>query len=131
MHLYGEFRLWLIGFALVYCVGVTEQENPKSHIEMFQNNIYYYERIKWYIVSTQESCLQKTYQERNDKLSQMTIFLCMHEILVHAQHSCACTKLLCMHWRGQGPRPGPNKKQPRVRPGAADKNLVHAQESWA
>ena len=39
-----------------------------------------------------------------------TRFLCMHEILVHAQHSCACTTLLCMHWRGQGPRPGPNKK---------------------
>ena len=37
-------------------------------------------------------------------------FLCTHKILVHAQHSCACTTLLCMHWRGQGPRPGPNEK---------------------
>ena len=36
-------------------------------------------------------------------------FLCMHKILVHAQHSCACTTLLCMHWRGQGQRPGPKK----------------------
>ncbi len=46
-----------------------------------------------------------------------TRFLCMHKILVHAQHSCACTTLLCMHWRGQGPRPGPKKKQPpRVGP---------------
>ena len=36
-------------------------------------------------------------------------FLCMHKILVHARHSCACTTLLCMHWRGQGPRPGPKK----------------------
>ena len=80
-------------------------------------------------------------------------FLCMHKILVHAQHSCACTTLLCMHWRGQGPRPGPNKKQPRVRPGATvfvwvpalvpgpssactrvlfmHKSVVHAQESCA
>ena len=38
-----------------------------------------------------------------------TRFLCMHKILVHAQHSCACTTLLCMHWRGQGPTPGPKK----------------------
>ena len=37
-------------------------------------------------------------------------FLFMHKILVHAQHSCACTTLLCMHWRGQGRRPGPNRK---------------------
>ena len=35
----------------------------------------------------------------------------MHKILVHAQHSCACTTLLCMHWRGQGPRPGPKQKR--------------------
>ena len=42
----------------------------------------------------------------------------MHNTLLHAQHSCACTKLLCMHWRGQGPRPGPKTKQARVRPGA-------------
>jgi len=71
----------------------------------------------------------------------------MHKILVHAQHSCACTTLLCMHWRGQGPRPGPKKKQPRVRPGAAafllgpslspwplqcmHKSVVHAQECCA
>ena len=87
-------------------------------------------------------------------------FLCMHKILVHAQHSCACTTLLCIHWRGQGPRPGP--KQKTAGPGRTyscflfgsqpwslappmhgpeccactrvlcmHKNLVHAQESWA
>ena len=71
-------------------------------------------------------------------------FLCMHKILVHAQHSCVCTTLMCMHWRGQGPRPGPQKKQPLVRPGATvfllgpglgpwtlqcmHKSVVHAQE---
>ena len=74
-------------------------------------------------------------------------FLCMHKILVHAQHSCACTTLLCMHWRGQGSRPGPKKKQPpRAGPAAAfclgpglgpwplqcmHKSVVHAQESCA
>ena len=59
---------------------------------------------------------------------QMSRFLCMHKILAHAQHSCACTTL-------------------RVRPGAAafllgpglgswplqcmHKSVVHAQESCA
>ena len=43
--------------------------------------------------------------------SQMSRFLCMNKILVHAEHSCAYTTLLCMHWRGQGPRPGPTKKR--------------------
>ena len=78
----------------------------------------------------------------------------MHKI--HAQHSCACTTLLCMHWRGQGPRPGPKKSAgPGRTPSALfgsgpwalappvhaqeccactrvscmHKNLVHAQES--
>ena len=41
----------------------------------------------------------------------MSRFYCMHKILVHAQHSCACTTLLCMYWarepRGQGPSQGP------------------------
>ena len=44
----------------------------------------------------------------------MSIFLCMHKILVHAQHSRACTTLLCMHWarepRGQGPSQGPGTR---------------------
>ena len=63
IYFYDKKWLWLIGFALVYCVGVNERENQISHIEMFQSNIYYYERIKWYIVSIQELCLQKTYQD--------------------------------------------------------------------
>ena len=57
-------------------------------------------------------------------------FLCMHKILVHAQHSCACTTLLCMHWRGQGPGLGPKKAAgPVPGPGPLPfyKNLVHAQ----
>ena len=96
---------------------------------MFQSNIYCYVKIKEYIVSTQEMCLEKTYQDQCQKswqtnqdvprqklenLEKCTRFLCMHKILVHAQHSCACTTLLCMHWRGQGPRLGPKKEQPRV-----------------
>ena len=35
--------------------------------------------------------LTKTYQEKLDFLSNESRFLCMHKILVHAQHSCACT----------------------------------------
>ena len=46
--------LWLIGFALVYCVGVNERENPKSRMKMFQSNIYYFTSIKVYIVSIEE-----------------------------------------------------------------------------
>ena len=67
-------------------------------------------------------------------------FMCMHKILVHAQHSCACTTLSCMHWRGAGP-----KKQaaaPRrtlfFGPGLGPwllqcmhKGVVHAQECCA
>ena len=77
-------------------------------------------------------------------------FLCMHKILVHAQHSCACTPLLCMHWRG--PRPGPKTSagpgpDPRrffwvlaLGPGPSSactrvlcmhKSVVHAQDSCA
>ena len=54
MHLYDQIRLYAIGFALVYCVGVNERENPKSGMEMFQINIYYYVRLKGYIVHAQE-----------------------------------------------------------------------------
>ena len=82
-----------------------------------------------------------------------TRFLYMHKILVHAQHSCACTTLLCMNWRGQGPRPGPKQSSrpgpdprlflfwvPALVPGPSGactrvlcmhKSVVHAQESCA
>ena len=68
-------------------------------------------------------------------------FLCMHKILVYAQHSCACTALLCMHWRGD-----PNKNRRGSGPGrllffasrpwalalqCMHKSVVHAQESCA
>ena len=33
----------------------------------------------------------KTYQEKLEFLSNESRFLCMRKILVHAQHSCACT----------------------------------------
>ena len=88
MYLYWKCWLWFIGFALVYCVGVNERENQISHIEMFQSNIYYYERIKLYIVSIQELCLQKTYQD-----VPRTNWKTCHK----SQDSCACTRILCMH----------------------------------
>ena len=78
MHFYRKFWLWFIGFALVYCVGVNERENPKSHMEMFQSNIYNYVSIKEYIVHAQGSCA-------------CTRCLCMHISLAHAHHSGACT----------------------------------------
>ena len=54
MHFYDTKLPCAIRFALVYCVGVNEQENIIYDMEMFQSNIYYYVRIKGYIVSTQE-----------------------------------------------------------------------------
>ena len=67
---------------------------------MLQSNIYYYVGIKEYIVSTQNMCLEKTYQDVPRKmlenLANKSRFLCMHRILEHAQHSCACTRILCI-----------------------------------
>ena len=57
---------------------------------------------------------------------KVAFFVNKIKILVHAQDSCACTTLLCVHitlvhaFEGPGPEAGTqNKKQPRVRPGAA------------
>ena len=73
---------------------------------MFHSSIYYHASIEGVLcISGKDVPRQKL-----ENLSQMSRFLCMHKILVHAQNSCACTTLLCMHWRGQGPTPGPNKK---------------------
>ena len=91
-------------------------------MEMFQSNIYYYVRIKGYIVSTQEiSCIYRRDSCVHTRDScACTRFLCMHKILAHAQHSCACTTLLCMHWarepRGQGPSHGPGCQGPGLGP---------------
>ena len=52
-------------------------------------------------------------------------FVSNFKILVHAQDSCACTTLLCMRktlvhaLEGPGTKAGSQKKQRRVRPGAA------------
>ena len=138
MHLHEKNCLWLIGFALVYCLGVNERENQISGMGMFQSNIYYHVRTKGYIVSTQELGLHKR--------------LCMHKILVHAQDSCACTTLLCMRntlvhaLEGPGTTAGTQKKRwPRpdpqrflLGPGLGPwplqcmhKTVVHAQEPCA
>ena len=98
--------------------------------KQFQSNIYYYASIKGVLRISGRDVPRRT--KKNEKfchLSNKPRFLCMHKILAHAQHSCACTTLLCMHWRGQGPRPGP-KKSACTRVFCMHKNLVHAQESW-
>ena len=64
--------------------------NQISGMEMFQSNIYYYVRMKKYIVSTQEFCLHKILVHAQDSCACTTL-LCTHNTLVHAQHSCACT----------------------------------------
>ena len=66
------------------------------------------------------------------RLSRMFRFLCMHKIFMHAQHSCACTTLLCMH-RNQAWDP----KMALGRSQALDRSLVrglvpvHAHECCA
>ena len=134
MHLYCKMWLWLIGFALVYCVGVNERENQISGMEMFQSNIYDYASIKRYILHAHDSCA-------------CTRFLCMPNTLVHAQHSCACTgeardqgRDPKQSSRGLGPGqlffcwvpalvPGPSSACTRVL--CMRKSVVHAQESCA
>ena len=114
MHFYEKKILWLIGFALVYCVGVNERENQISGEKMFQSNIYHDASIKGVL------CISG-----KDVPIKVINFIKQIKILVHAQDSCACTTLLCMHWRGQGPRPGPKKS---AGPGHVDKQtLVLAQ----
>ena len=54
MHFYEKNWLGLIGFGLVYCVGVNEREDQSSRGKMFQSNIYHSMGIKGYIVSVQE-----------------------------------------------------------------------------
>ena len=68
MHFYDTQWLCAIGFALVYYVGVNEREKSKSGMEMPQSNLYYYVRIKKYIVHEQDSCA-------------CTRILCMHKNL--------------------------------------------------
>ena len=119
MHYYEKKWLWLIEFAFVTCVGVNERENQISGMEMFRSNIYYYVRIKEYIVHAQDSCA-------------CTTLLCMHNTLVRAQHSCACTGGA----RAQGPDPKNSLVHAQEccecsRILCMHKNLVHAQESCA
>ena len=83
----------------------------------------------------------------------MSILLYMHKILVHAQDSCACTTLLCMHnalvhalegpgsrpWTQKGSGPGPGTGPAAFlgpRPGpwplqCMHKSVVQAQECCA
>ena len=95
-HFYEKIRLWLIGFALVYCVGVNERENQISGEKMFQSNIYYYASIKGVLCISGKDVPRRTkkswnFCQTNQDSCACTRFLCMHNTLVHAQHSCACT----------------------------------------
>ena len=136
-RLYGKFWLWLIGCGLVYCVSVNERENLISGENVSE---------QYLLLCKHKKCIMHKWKRRTKKswkfCQTKSRFLCMHKILVHAQHSCACTTLLCMHWRGQGPRPGPKKSAVgRARdqgPSSActrvlcmHKSGVHAQESCA
>ena len=57
-----------------------------------------------------------TYQDKLEFLSNKSRFVCMHRILVHAQHSCAFTTPLCMQntlvhaLEGPGPKAGTQKE---------------------
>ena len=76
-----------------------------------------------------------TYQEKLAILSTKSRFLCMHNTLVHAQHSCACTGGA----RDQGRDPlfvwvpalGPGPSSACTRVLRMHKSVVHAQESCA
>ena len=86
----------------------------------------------------------KTYQEKLDLLSTKSKFLCMHKILVHAQHSCACTGGARAQGRDptKSSRPGPDQGRffvwvPALVPGpfsactgvlCMHKSVVYAQE---
>ena len=132
MHLYGKFWLWLIGFTLVYCVGVNERENQISGEKMFQTNIYYYASIECVLCISGKDVQRRTKKsckscQTNQGSCACTRFLFMHNTLVHAQHSCACT--------GGARAQGPDPKRALAQAGAPaiflGQNLVHAQESCA
>ena len=98
MHFHEKICLWLIGFAVVYYVGVNERENLISGENVSE---------QYLLLCKHNNCIMhkwkrrtKTYQTKLEILLNKSRFLCMHKILVHAQHSCACTTLLCMHWKG-------------------------------
>ena len=110
--------------------------------------------MRWFSKKTSVANASQPRRNHIATTSQMSRFLCVHKILVHAQHSCACTTLLCMHWarepRGQGPSQGPGTRPLAwsLAPGSPgplhaqeccactrvlcmDKNLAHAQKSCA
>ena len=80
-------------------------------------------------------CTHKIHVHAQDSCA-CTRLLCMHNTLVHAQHSCACTTLLCPR---AGPAaaffwvpalvPDPSSACTRVL--CMHKSVVHAQESCA
>ena len=100
MHVCGKMWLWLIGFGLVQCVGWMNEKIPSLIYKCFRAIFIILKDKRVYCV-TQELCLQKTYQDvprkkwktchKSQDSCACTSFLCMHNTLVHAQHSCACT----------------------------------------
>ena len=144
MNLYDKMWLCAIGFALVYYVGVRERENRISGEKLFQSNIYQYANIEGVLCISGKDVPRRTkknwrFCQTNQDPCACTRFLCMHNSLVHAQHSCACTGGAT----AQGPDP---KRALGVRPGPAlflgpglgpwplqcmHKSVVHAQECCA
>ena len=102
-------------------------------MKVLQSNVYIHVRIKEYIVSTQEMCLEKTYQDvprnmlnilanksRRTKTYQEQVGkLVTNYMILHAQDSGACTTLSCMHntlvhaLEGQGPKARTQQKSGR------------------
>ena len=75
------------------------------YIFLINTHYYCFRRL----VFLQNKPPEATHLPNNRDLFLGPRFLCMHKILEHAQHSSACTTLLCMHWTGQGPGLGPKK----------------------
>ena len=71
MHFYDKERLCAIGFAIAYCVGVNERENPKSGIELLQSKINYHVRIKEYIYRVYRVYKYRVYTIRFRAISGM------------------------------------------------------------
>ena len=101
--------------------------------KMFQSNIYYYASIEGVLCISGKDKPRRTkrswiFCQTNQDSCACTRFLCMHNTLVHAQHSCACKEGA----RAQGRDP---KRALGVRPGGPlqcmRKSVVHAQECCA
>ena len=91
----GLFWLWLIGFGLVYSVGVNEQENQSSREKLFQSNIYYSMSVKVYIVFIQEIWVQIYGYFWVQSLCLLTHASKVYAVWVHVHGSVGCKVCGC------------------------------------